>query len=242
MRTIDLNCDVGEGIDNEEELMPYISSCNIACGAHAGSVETIDKVISIAQQHRVKIGAHPSFPDRKNFGRKAMDISSDALAVSLIQQIRRVQERLGKESLHHIKAHGALYNASVVDHDIAAVIVQAVKKTALSAVLYVPYHSVIEKLALQHHLTIKYEGFADRNYRDDLRLVPRTQNNAVVTDKEEIINHLLRMVVDRQVKTISGKLISIRAETYCVHGDHEAALEIVRHIHQKMSQKGVAIA
>ena len=242
MLTIDINCDVGEGIDNEESLMPYISSCNIACGAHAGNVETIDRVISIARKHHVKIGAHPSFPDRENFGREAMNISLEALAASLIQQIQLMQERLGGERLHHIKAHGALYNASVVDHDIANVIVRAVKKTATDAILYVPGDSVIERLALQHQLNIKYEVFADRNYRDDLRLVSRTQKDAVITDKEEVVSHLSRMVVDQQVKTISGRLTPIRAETGCVHGDNEAALEIVRYIHQEMPRRGVTIA
>ena len=242
MLTIDINCDVGEGIDNEESLMPYISSCNIACGAHAGNVEIIDRVINIARRHQVKVGAHPSFPDRENFGRKIMDIPWDALTVSLIQQIQRMQARLGGERLHHIKAHGALYNASVVDHDIANVIVQAVKTTAANTLLYVPCNSVIEQVALQHQLNIKYEVFADRNYRDDLRLIPRAQSNAVITNKEEVIDHLSRMVIDRQVKTVSDRLMPIKAETGCVHGDNEAALEIVKYIHQKMPQRGVAIA
>ena len=242
MLTIDINCDVGEGIDNEEELMPYISSCNIACGAHAGDSSTIDRVISVARQHRVKVGAHPSFPDRKNFGRKVMRISWDALAASLIEQIQRMQERLGGEQLHHIKAHGALYNASATDHDIAKVLVHAVKKTAADTILYVPGNSVIEQLALQHRLNIKYEVFADRNYQDDLRLVSRTQRNAVITDKEEVLRHLSRMVIDQRVKTVSNRLVPIRAETGCVHGDNEAAREIVRYIYQELPRKGVAIA
>ena len=242
MLTVDINCDVGEGVDHEELLMPYISSCNIACGAHAGTIEIMDRVISIAQKHQVNIGAHPSFPDQENFGREVMDISSEALAVSLIQQIRLMQERLGGERLHHVKAHGALYNVSAVDADIANVLVQAVKETAADTVLYVPYNSVIERLAIQHQLNIKYEVFADRNYRDDVRLVPRAQKNAVITNQEEVVNHLWRMVIDQQVKTISGRLIPIRAETCCVHGDNEAAVEIVRYIHQKMTQQGVTIA
>ena len=242
MLTVDINCDVGEGMDNEALLMPYISSCNIACGAHAGDVATIDRVIGIARKHQVRVGAHPSFPDRKNFGREVMDISSDALAASLIQQIRLMQARLGNERLHHVKAHGALYNLSAVDRDVASVVVQAVRETAADSLLYVPDNSVIAALAIRHQLNVRYEAFADRNYLDDLRLVPRTQKNALITNRAAVISHLMRMVVGRQVKTVSAQLIPIRAETYCVHGDHDAAVEIVRHIHQEMTRRGIAIA
>ncbi len=244
MLSIDINCDVGEGVDNEALLMPFISSCNIACGAHAGDVETIDKVIQIAQKYQVNIGAHPSFPDKENFGRKIMDISLETLKASLIHQIQLLQKRLDIHgaSLNHIKAHGALYNQSVVDPKIAKVIIDSVKKTTPNAVLYVPFNSVIERLAIQQQVKIKYEVFADRNYDDNLRLVARTEKNALITDKEEVVNHILKMITDKNVNTISNNLIPIKAETCCVHGDNEAVIEIVRFIHQSLTKKGITIA
>ena len=244
MLTVDINCDVGEGVNNEELLMPYISSCNIACGAHAGDVETIDRVIKLAQKYQVKIGAHPSFPDRKNFGREVMDISLEKLEISLINQIKLIQERLdlfgGK--LNHVKAHGALYNLSAVDSNIAEVIVNSIKETAPNAILYVPYNSVIEKVALQNKLNIKLEAFADRNYNDDLTLVSRSQKNAVITNKDEVIDHISNMIIHQQVKTISNILVSIKPETFCVHGDNSEAIELVKHIHHSLTQKGISIA
>ncbi len=244
MPIIDINCDVGEGVNNEALLMPYISSCNIACGSHAGDVATIDQVIALAQQYEVNIGAHPSFPDRKNFGRQIMNISLEALGQSLIQQIELLQERLRLLGghLHHIKVHGALYNLSVVDKAIAKVIVKAVKKIAPEVILYVPYNSIIEQVAKEEALLIKYEVFADRNYNDDLRLVSRSNKNAVISDLAKVVKHISTMVLDQQVLTISNKLMPIKAETCCVHGDNEAAINIVKQIHRSLTQNGITIA
>lgn len=129
MQTIDINCDVGEGFNNESLLMPYLSSCNIACGAHAGSLEIIEKTMLLAKKHEVKIGAHPSFPDQENFGRKMMNISSEALQKSIESQLRTVKQCAEKLNLkiHHVKAHGALYNYIAKDTLIAEVFVKAVK-------------------------------------------------------------------------------------------------------------------
>ena len=244
MVTVDINCDVGEGINNEELLIPYISSCNIACGAHAGDIETIDRVIIIAQENKVKIGAHPSFPDRENFGREIMDIPLEELEISLINQIKLIEERLDilGRTLHHVKAHGALYNLSAVNKETAEVIVSAIKKTAPHATLYVPNNSVIEKVAIQNKLHSKLEAFADRHYNDDLTLVSRAQKNAIITNKEEVIHHISQMIFHQQVKTISNQLIAIKPETFCVHGDNTEAIELVKYIHQSLTAKGIQIA
>lgn len=243
MHKININCDVGEGINNEALLMPYISSCNIACGAHAGDVETIDRVIQLAQEHQVKIGAHPSFPDRENFGREVMDISLSALEQSLVDQIQLLQERISKAGaeLTHVKAHGALYNLSVKDQAIARVIVDAVKKVVPAAILYVPYPSEIEKIALENQLCIRYEGFADRNYNGDLSLVSRKQNNAILTDKEAVIQHISEMILHQQVKTVNGTFVPIKVDTLCVHGDNTEAIELVQYIYESLAQKGISI-
>ena len=244
MIIVDINCDVGEGINNEALLMPFISSCNIACGAHAGDQITIDHVIKTAQKNKVKIGAHPSFPDKKNFGRVRMDISQEKLEASLINQISLIKNRLelAGGTLNHIKAHGALYNLSITDNNIANVIVNAVLKVAPKSILYAPYNSTLAKVAIENNLNIKLEAFADRNYNDNLSLVSRTQKNALIVDKDEVIKHILQMILQKQVNTISGKYIPIQADTYCVHGDTTNAVELVKYIHQTLSEKGIKIA
>jgi UPF0271 protein len=245
MSKIDINCDLGEGVGNEAQLMPYISSCNIACGAHAGSIKIIDKAIRLAHDHKVKIGAHPSYPDRENFGRKAMDMPLEELEQNLIQQINFVEHRslaLTGHSLNHVKAHGALYNGSAVYKDVAQVIINAVLKTVPDAKLYLPYRSVIEEMALKQNLNVCYEVFADRNYTDALTLVSRSEQNAVITNKEEVVFHVLRMVENKKVKTVSGKELPIKSQTCCVHGDNEKAVEIVNYLHDQLTEKGVLIA
>ena len=229
--SIDINCDVGEGIGNEAQLMPCISSCNIACNAHAGSIAIIDKVITLAKQHQVKIGAHPSFPDRDNFGRKVMQITNEDLQTSIENQIILLIERAALQDvkLHHIKPHGALYNLIAKDIETAKVVVEAVQNTIPDAFLYVPFNSVIEEIALQNNIKIKYEAFADRNYNDDLSLVSRSNEKALLTNSEEVINHITTMV-NGKVKTIQGNSKEIKADTFCVHGDTENAVEILKAI------------
>jgi UPF0271 protein len=240
--SIDINCDVGEGVGNETELMPFISSCNIACNAHAGSIDIIDNVISLAKKHHVKIGAHPSFPDRENFGRKTMNISSDDLQKSIENQIKLLIERMSLQNmkLHHIKPHGALYNLIAKDKLTAETVVKAIKNTVKNVFLYVPCNSVIAEVALQNNIKIKYEAFADRNYNDDLTLVSRTQNNALITDKKEVLNHIQRMIIYKRVQTVSDEK-EIQLDTICVHGDTKNAVELIKYIHEKLTEKNIEI-
>ena len=149
--TIDINCDVGEGIENEHLLMPHISSCNIACGGHFGDEISIDKTIQLAIKNNVLIGAHPSFPDKENFGRKVMNLSKEQLQKSIENQLELFQNRLNfvGQKLHHIKPHGALYNLIAVDKNVAKTFLKAIEKYRKEAFLYVPYNSIIEKLAIE---------------------------------------------------------------------------------------------
>lgn len=243
MKTIDLNCDVGEGIDNEKQLMPLISSCNIACGAHAGSIQIIDDTIQLAIENNVKIGAHPSYPDRENFGRVQLEMSADALQQSIEEQLKVMLQRLtlAKAPLHHIKAHGALYNVSAKNEQIAKVLVRAIVNTVKNAQLYVPYNSEIEKVALQHGLQVIYEAFADRNYNDDLSLVSRTESNAIITDEESIVKHVMSMVENSMVTTINGTQVPIKATTFCVHGDNPKALFLVKHLVNSLQEKNINV-
>lgn len=240
---IDINCDVGEGIENEHLLMPFISSCNIACGGHFGDVNSMDKTIKIAIENKVKIGVHPSFPDKENFGRKLMQISDDELIKSIQNQLDLFLERLSffDGKLHHIKPHGALYNAIAVNEKLAILFIESSRNYLKDTFLYVPYNSVIEKVALKNNIKIKYEAFADRNYNDDVTLVSRTHKNALLVDEKDVLNHVLYMIKNKKVKTISGLEKKIKVDTFCVHGDTKNAVEIVKKLHQNLEKEGFKI-
>lgn len=242
-KNVDINVDVGEGIGNELLLMPFIASCNIACGGHAGDFETMHNVVKLAQQHRVKIGGHPSFPDRENFGRKPIEMSCAALFSSIKNQIDDLIQVLNKENalLHHIKPHGALYNMAMVDDCIANVIIEVMKSIALPIKLYAPYKSVIADLAKKDNIEICFEAFADRNYNADLTLVSRSENNAIIEDVDIVFEHVFRMISSEKVKTIEGLEIDIKADTYCVHGDNPIAADLIENLKYKLEQKGYKI-
>ena len=229
IKTIDINVDVGEGIGNESLLMPHISSCNIACGGHAGTPEIMRDVARLAKEHRVKIGAHPSFPDKENFGRTIMDMSCVALYTSIKHQIKDLLSILKSENsrLHHIKPHGALYNLAATDVKTANVIIEVIKSLMLPIKLYAPYKSVIASLAIENNIEIVYESFADRNYNDDLSLVSRQEKNALIHEKNDLFNHLFKMVSEQKVRTIQGRDIDILANTFCLHGDQPNVVNLI---------------
>ncbi len=237
-KQIDINCDVGEGIDNEHLLMPYISSCNIACGAHAGDLQTIDKVIGLAKKHKVKIGAHPSFPDKENFGRKIMNISNSALQKSVETQIQLVIQRaaLQKIKIHHIKPHGALYNLAAKDSKIATIVLNAIENVIKEVSLYAPYNSVIAKEAEKRNMKVKYEAFIDRSYNEDASLVSRTLPNAIIEDKEVAFQQLVKIFKEEKVSTVQGKEILLKATTFCVHGDHKEAVALLKYLYLKIKE------
>tara|TARA_R110002049_G_scaffold174462_5_gene341667 strand:+ start:7528 stop:8268 length:741 start_codon:yes stop_codon:yes gene_type:complete len=242
-KTIDINVDVGEGIGNEPQLMPYIASCNMACGGHAGDFNTMRYVVKLAQQYRVKIGAHPSFPDKENFGRQPMEMSCAALFSSIKNQIDHLIKVLNRENalLHHIKPHGALYNLAAVDERIANVIVEVMKSMALPIKLYVPYNSVIADLALKENIQITYEAFADRNYNNDLTLVSRSETNALIEDANLVFEHVYRMISTQKVKTIQNSEIDIKADTFCIHGDNPKAVDLIKNLKEKLELEGYKI-
>lgn len=240
---IDINVDVGEGIGNESILMPIISSCNIACGGHAGDLETMRMVVKLATANNVKIGAHPSFPDKANFGRKQMDISYAALYTSIKGQIDDLMIILKEENtrLNHVKPHGALYNLAAVDYKTASVIIEVMKNFILPVKLFVPFNSVVEKMAIENNIPIKYEAFADRNYNVDGTLVSRNQNNALIHESEQMFDHVFRMISSQKVKTISGSEIKILADTFCIHGDNPKAVDLIQELSKRLQEKGIQI-
>lgn len=242
-KSIDINADVGEGFNNERQLMPFLSSCNIACGGHAGDEPTMQSVINLAKQYKVKIGAHPSFPDKENFGRKTMDLDDSTLLTSLKHQVKELLKRLEaeKEILHHIKPHGALYNLANTDDRYAKVVVALMKQFDTNIKLYAPYQSRVAEIASQDGITVVYEAFADRAYNEDLTLVPRPGNGALITDSNQVCDHVLNMVRHDQVKTITGKTVSIKAETVCIHGDHPKAEVHLKKLTQCLTRNHITI-
>ena len=241
--TIDINADVGEGMGNEVELMPCLSSCNIACGGHAGTPETMRTMVHLAKQYGVHIGAHPSYPDVKNFGREKMELSCTALFTSLQKQIDSLQTILADEqvNLHHVKPHGALYNLAATNEKVALVIIEVMKRFILPVKLYVPYKSVISYLAIKNNIPIVYEVFADRQYNANLTLVSRKDKNALIQDPQLLVEHVYNMVVNQKVKTLSGEEVPIKAQTCCLHGDTPNAINLVRRLRTDLEKMGVTI-
>ena len=238
---LDINADVGEGIGNENELFPFISSCNIACGGHAGDYKTMLSTVRLAKQNKINIGAHPSFEDRKNFGRKILKVEKKELLNSLINQVESLQDILKKEelTLNHIKAHGALYNLSAFDKDSAKVIVELAKK--FKTKLYVPYSTLISKMAKEQGIETYNELFIDRNYNSDLTLVSRENSNALIRDSKTMFEHVKKIINDKIITSINNKNISVEFDTLCIHGDSPNAIELIKDLHFKLKSIGIKI-
>lgn len=236
---IDINCDMGEGIGNEADLMPYINSANIACGYHAGDEETIEKVINLCLQHQVHVGAHPSFLDKENFGRTNMQLPAREIYTIVKEQlgiISGVAKKCGTQ-LHHVKPHGALYNMAAKDSVIAKAIAQAVEDFDASLIYYGLSGSVMLDEASKLGLATADEVFADRTYHNDGSLTPRTQTNALLHDKETVVKQVLKFVHQKKVTTVTGEEIFIKAGTICIHGDGEHAVEFAKAIYQNLHEK-----
>lgn len=240
---IDINADVAEGVNNEALLMPYLSSCNIACGGHAGDRQIMTKVVRLAKIHNVKIGAHPSFPDRENFGRFPMKISDKDLYENLKFQVENLQQILRENNaeLHHLKPHGALYNLAVKNERISKLILDVFKTFSKPVKLYAPYKSVISKLAKLQNIEVVLEGFADRNYNEDLSLVSRQKNNALITDKRVVFEHVFNMVFNQKISTVNGVEVKLLANTICIHGDTKNSSEILKYLHTELKNNNIKI-
>ncbi|PIB39137.1 5-oxoprolinase subunit PxpA [Maribacter sp. 4G9] len=241
--SIDINCDVGEGVANEDQLFPYISSCNIACGGHTGDRDSMIATVRLAKRYGVGIGAHPSYPDRENFGRKSLSIDAYELSQSIASQIGTLESICLGEGveLRHIKPHGALYNDLAKNEELAHLFLKAIEPYKNKLNLFVPFDSVIEKLALKRGFQIMVEAFADRNYNEDLSLVSRSLPNALLTKPAEVLEHVLHMVTEQKVRTVANTFTGIKADTYCVHGDTPEALQILTYISKELPKHHIAL-
>jgi UPF0271 protein len=225
MKSVDLNCDLGEGAGHDAELMPLISSANIACGAHAGDPATMRETVALALEHRVKIGAHPGFADRENFGRRELKLTDEALRDLIVRQISTLRELT---KLHHVKLHGALYNLAARDVHIAAVAAAAIESVDRGLVVYALAGSELVRAAQARGLAVAEEVFADRRYRKDGSLVSRDEPGALIANASDALRQVVRMVSEGVVRSIDGVDVAIRADTVCLHGDGPYAVEFAK--------------
>ena len=243
MKPIDLNCDLGEGFGNEEAILPFISSANIACGYHAGDENTIWQTVELCIKNNVAIGAHPSFLDKINFGRAELNTDAADIYDLVTQQLIILDEIVSEleTSIHHVKPHGALYNLSAKDKKVAGAIANAVKDFNHQLILFglSGSHSIAE--AKKIGLKICNEVFADRIYLDDGSLMPRTIYGAVITDIDKVVQQAVQLVKDGTATTVTGKTIKLSADTICIHGDGVYAVDFVKAIHNKFKKEGVVI-
>ncbi|WP_340202015.1 5-oxoprolinase subunit PxpA [Ascidiimonas sp. W6] len=243
LKPVDINCDVGEGVGNEAKILPLITRCNIACGGHAGDENSILEVMRLAKIYDVSIGAHPSYPDKENFGREVLVLGNRALKISLIAQLKLFKKCAKNVGLPvtHIKPHGALYNEALKSKKIAKVISKACIQVFPDAVLLAPFNSALAEVALSFGTRVMFEAFADRNYNNNLSMVSRKEANAVITNPESVLKHLLQMLEKGTVLTVTKKSIPMKAATFCIHGDTADALKILKFVKQKLPDYGWTI-
>lgn len=244
MISIDINCDMGEGMTTDEAIMPYISSANIATGYHAGDTDIMKKTIELCLKHNIAIGAHPSFFDRENFGRSEINLPSNEIYDLVTQQLFVINEiaDLFDTEIRHIKPHGALYNMSAKNKAIAQTIAKAVKDFDERLILFGLSGSYSIKEAEAIGLRAANEVFADRTYQDDGSLTPRIKKGSLIEDPEEASRQALQMIKEKKVTTLTGKSIPITSDTICIHGDGKNAVTFAKTIHDNFLKAGIKIA
>lgn len=243
MHWIDLNCDVGEGVGNEAALFPHISSCSIACGGHAGNADSMKNISEQALAAGVRIGAHPSYPDRAHFGRVSISMAPGSLQASVARQISALQavlEPLGA-SLHHVKAHGALYNDLAPGGPLAEAYLDLLEQFGGSMRVYAPCGSRFAQMAAARDFEVWEEAFADRAYHSDGRLVSRKKDGALLTDPVAIAAQVKEMVLRGQVHTVEGTEYPLKAKTWCLHGDTPDAEEILAYLVTSLAEDAIFV-
>lgn len=245
---IDINSDLGEGeiladCEKDAALMPYISRCNIACGGHAGNELTIVASLSNANKHQLKVGAHPGYPDKSNFGRISLSISANELQKSLKQQVDLITELASKENipLNHIKFHGALYNDIESDNQLAESLAAFCKihypKMKLLGLADGNLKIACKKLDLE----FISEGFMDRAYLANGKLAPRSTKGSVFENKHKVVEQALSIATHQAIKTIDRQMIQTNVDSICLHGDNPNALTIAQFVYRKMNESGIRV-
>jgi UPF0271 protein len=243
MRRIDLNCDLGEGAGHDAELMPLITSANIACGGHAGDVETMREAVELALRHGVAIGAHPGLEDRPGFGRRELPLEPAEAGAMVRRQIRLLDTiaRSCGGRVAHVKPHGALYNMAARD----AVLAKAVASGALESdprlVLFGLAGSELIAAGRAAGLRVAAEVFADRTYQPDASLTPRSRSDALITDDSLAVAQVLGILCEGRVCATDGTQVAIAADTICVHGDGRQAVALLRRLRAALAEAGIAV-
>jgi UPF0271 protein len=239
---IDLNADLGEGADADTDLLPVITSANIACGGHAGDAETIRAVVATARAHGVGIGAHPSFPDRAGFGRRPMALPLAQVTETVADQIRAVAAAARDAGTHlqHVKPHGALYNQAAADAALARAIGEAVRRVDPALIILALAGSVMTEILRTMGLRVAQEAFIDRGYTVEGTLVPRGQLGALVADPTEAARRAVRLATERTV-TVAGHTLRIEADTLCIHSDTPQAPVLARAVRRALEDAGVGV-
>lgn len=245
---ININCDLGEkskfhSTKNDPDLLNIVNSANIACGYHAGDKETMNRVIEISKTNQVSIGAHPSFNDPENFGRKKINLNSSDVTKLIIDQYEILQKiaQNHNENVTHIKPHGALNNMACEDLDLATTIAKAINSINKDIIFLVPTGSKMELVGKKLNMKIACEIFADRNYEDDGNLISRSKDNALITNPDVAKKHVLKMVKNQALNCFSGKKIPCKIDSVCIHGDNESSLATAKSIKDNLIDNGLKL-
>lgn len=248
MFRVDLNSDLGESfgrytIGNDDKIIPLITSANVACGYHASDPVVMNKTIAMAKKAGIRVGAHPGFPDLMGFGRRNMNVSKEEAKAYTLYQLGALDAfcRAQGVKMQHVKPHGALYNMAAKDYDLSVAICEAIKEFDDSLIVMALSGGELVHAAKDMGLRVALEVFADRAYEEDGSLVARTKEGAMITDEEEAIRRVIRMVKEQKVTAITGKDIDIKADSICVHGDGAKALAFVERIRKAMQAEGIEI-
>jgi UPF0271 protein len=241
--SVDLSSDLGEGAGTDDEVMPHVTSANIACGAHAGDEATMRRAVALALRHGVAVGAHPGYRDPANFGRVPLDLATDALLADLrvqLEALRLIADEAGA-ALAHVKAHGALYNQGERDDGVAAAIAEAVRAFDEDLVLFAPPRSAMARAAERAGLAVAREGFADRAYEPDGTLRSRRLSASVHTDPAVAAAQAVSIARDRRVRASDGGWLPLEVDTICIHGDTPNAPAIVRAVRAALAAAGIDV-
>jgi len=243
IRSIDINADLGEGAGRDEDLMPLVTSANIACGGHAGDRSTLRGTMNLAQRLGVAVGAHPGFMDRAHFGRLELPVTPEAAAALVLDQIGVAQD-VAREAgirVRHVKLHGALYNLAARSREHADAIAAAVRSVDPDLIFIGLAGSHLLAAGRALGLKVASEVFADRSYRSDGFLTPRSHPEALLRDDESAIAQALGMICEGKVRSIEGVEIPVVADTLCLHGDTPGALQLARRLHSALRMAGIKV-
>ncbi len=245
---ININCDLGEksklhSNKHDPDLLNIVNSANVACGYHAGDEETMNQVVTISKKNGVSIGAHPSFKDPENFGRKRMNLNSSEIKKLIIEQYEILQNIALKhdENVSHIKPHGALNNMACEDIDLANTLAKTIYDISKDLIYLVPTGSKMEIAAKKLNMKIACEIFADRNYEDNGNLVSRSKPNAIITDPEQAKKHVLSMIKNQAINCMSGKQLPCKIDSVCIHGDNISSLATAKSIRDNLIENGLTL-